>query len=98
MSTRPKCPWASVTGRGGAARAVPRRPPVMTATRPRSCSTTRPYTPLHGMGLLDRSGVRRAVGVDAPVRRRGDRAVVAVLRRHDRRELEARDRAVATAG
>ena len=85
--------------RRSAARAPDRSPgrrPVITATRPGSCPTGRPYTPRHGMGFLDRSGIRGAARVDAHVRRRGDRAAVALLRRHDRRVVEARDRAAAS--
>src|SRR3954454_21378829 len=72
------------------ARPMPRPPPVTTATRPGICPTGRPYTPRHGVGLLDRPGVRGAARVDAHLRRRGDRAPLALLRRHERRRVEAR--------
>src|SRR6476660_3488250 len=80
------------------ARPMPRPPPVTTATRPESCPTERPYTPRHGVGFLDRPGVRGAARVDAHLRRRGDRAALALLRRHDRRRLGARDGAAEAAG
>src|SRR6187551_3620886 len=80
------------------ARPMPRPPPVTTATRPGICPTGRPYTPRHGVGFLDRPGVRGAARVDAHLRRRGDRATLALLRRHDRRLVEARGRAAAAAG
>src|SRR3954469_9473664 len=80
------------------ARPMPRPPPGTTATRPRSCPTDRPYTPRHGVGFLDRPGVRGAARVDATVRRRGDRAALALLRRHDRPVVEACGRAAQAAG
>src|SRR4051812_42715900 len=84
--------------RSAMARPMPRPPPVTTATRPESCPTRRPYTPRHGVGFLDRPRVRGAARVDAHLRRRGDRAALALLRRHERRRVVARDRAAQAAG